>query len=69
MQGRRKGCQMCAKKREIDYKDIEFLRSLTTERGKLLTRRITGICAYHQRQLTTAVKRARLLALMPYEGR
>jgi small subunit ribosomal protein S18 len=50
----------------IDYKDIELLRKFTTERGKILPRRITGLTAKQQRDLTTAVKRARLIALLPF---
>jgi small subunit ribosomal protein S18 len=50
----------------IDYKDIELLRRFITERGKLLPRRITGLTARQQRNLAEAVKRARLLALLPY---
>lgn len=50
----------------IDYKDIDLLRRFITERGKLLPRRITGLTARQQRNLTEAVKRARLLALLPY---
>ena len=51
---------------KIDYKDIVKLRKCTTERGKILPRRVTGTCAYHQRELTSAIKRARHLALLPY---
>jgi small subunit ribosomal protein S18 len=50
----------------IDYKDIDLLRKFVTERGKLLPRRITGLTAKQQRDLTTAVKRARILALIPF---
>jgi small subunit ribosomal protein S18 len=50
----------------IDYKDVELLRKFITERGKILPRRITGLTAKQQRDLTTAVKRARLLALLPF---
>lgn len=50
----------------IDYKDIDLLRKFITERGKLLPRRITGLTAQQQRDLTEAVKYARLLALLPY---
>ncbi len=64
---RKKICQFCADKVElIDYKDINKLRKFTTERGKILPRRISGNCAKHQRQLTTAIKRARCIALMPF---
>ena len=65
--GRRKVCSFCMDKVEtIDYKDVEKLRKYVTERGKILPRRITGSCAKHQRKLTTAIKRARHMALMPY---
>lgn len=50
----------------IDYKDIDLLRKFITERGKILPRRITGLTAKQQRQLTLAIKRARLLALLPF---
>jgi small subunit ribosomal protein S18 len=50
----------------IDYKDIDLLRKFTTERGKILPRRITGLTSKQQRDLTTAIKRARLLALLPF---
>jgi small subunit ribosomal protein S18 len=50
----------------IDYKDDRRLRGFITDRGKIVPRRITGTCARHQRQLTTAIKRARHLALLPY---
>ena len=64
---RRKVCQFCAEKNEaIDYKDVEKLGKFVTERGKFLPKRITGTCAKHQRELTTAIKRARIVALLPY---
>ena len=64
---RKKVCIFCAEKiAYIDYKDTGKLRKLTSERGKILPRRITGTCAMHQRQLTTAIKRARYIALLPY---
>ncbi|MFQ3615995.1 MAG: 30S ribosomal protein S18 [Cyanobacteriota bacterium] len=50
----------------IDYKDVELLRKFITERGKILPRRITGLTAKQQRDLTQAIKRARLLALLPF---
>ncbi len=50
----------------IDYKDINRLKKCMTERSKILPRRVTGTCAYHQRALTTAIKRARYVALIPY---
>ena len=64
---RKKVCQFCADKTEvIDYKDVEKLRKYVTERGKILPKRITGTCAEHQRTVTTAIKRARIVALLPY---
>jgi small subunit ribosomal protein S18 len=65
--GRRKVCQFCVEKcDEIDYKDVSKLRKFTSERAKILPRRVTGTCAKHQRELTTAIKRARQIALLPY---
>ena len=64
---RRKVCQFCVEKvQHIDDKDVARLRRFTSERGKILPRRMTGTCAKHQRQLSTAIKRARTIALMPY---
>jgi small subunit ribosomal protein S18 len=53
---------------EIDYKDERRLRRFITDRGKIVPRRISGTCAKHQRMLTTAIKRARQVALVPYVG-
>nr|HDN00537.1 30S ribosomal protein S18 [Deltaproteobacteria bacterium] len=64
---RRKVCRFCADKSlTIDYKDHRTLRHFITERGKILPRRITGTCAKHQRRLTTAIKQARIMALLPF---
>ncbi len=64
---RKKVCQFCADKtKEIDYKDVDTLKKFVTERGKILPKRITGTCAMHQRAVTKAVKRARVVALLPY---
>jgi len=64
---KRKVCGFCVDKvAEIDYKDIGRLRKYTSERGKILPRRISGNCARHQRQLTVAIKRARNIALLPF---
>lgn len=52
--------------RHIDYKDLDTLRQFISERGKILPRRITGVSAYHQRQLARAIKRARHMALLPF---
>ena len=63
----RKVCQFCADKCTcIDYKDTAKLRRFLSERSKILPRRATGTCAMHQRQLTTAIKQARQIALLPY---
>ncbi|MGH7661425.1 MAG: 30S ribosomal protein S18 [Vulcanimicrobiaceae bacterium] len=64
---KRKVCNFCVEKVEgIDYKDATRLRKYISERGKILPRRISGNCAKHQRGLTTAVKRARTIALLPF---
>ena len=64
---RRKVCIFCADKVEfIDYKDSNKLRKFISERGKILPRRISGTCALHQRELNTAIKRARNVALLPF---
>ena len=65
---RRKVCSFCVDKSNsaIDYKEAGKLRRFISERAKILPRRITGTCARHQRELTTAIKRARYVALLPY---
>lgn len=64
---KKKVCMFCVDKVEsIDYKDTAKLRRYVSERGKIIPRRISGNCAKHQRQLTTAVKRARQIALLPF---
>ena len=64
---RKKVCMFCADKiQHIDYKDTARLRRFMSERSKILPRRMTGVCAEHQRQLTVAIKRARQVALLPY---
>ena len=64
---RRKVCRFCVDTSIIiDYKDPRTLRFFTTERGKIIPRRVSGNCARHQRKLTAAIKRARTIALMPY---
>lgn len=66
---RRKVCRFCADSSlEINYKDPKSLKYFTTERGKIIPRRISGTCAKHQRKLTVAIKRARTIALLPYVG-
>lgn len=63
---RRKPCRFCTHHEEIDYKNMSLLRNFVTERGKILPRRITGNCARHQRVVVRAVKRARLISLLPF---
>lgn len=64
---RRKVCAFCVDKVDsIDYKDVAKLRKFTSDRAKILPRRVTGTCARHQRELTVAIKRARQVALLPY---
>ena len=64
---RKKVCVFCVDQIDhIDYKDTAKLRRFVSERGKIVPRRISGNCAKHQRQLTTAIKRARMIALLPF---
>ena len=64
---RKKVCSFCVDKIEhIDYKDVNRLRKYISERAKIIPRRVTGTCARHQRDLTTAINRARQVALLPY---
>lgn len=64
---RRKVCQFCVEKATfVDYKDTAKLKKFTSERGKILPRRVSGTCALHQRELNTAIKRARNMALLPF---
>ncbi|MBI2066545.1 MAG: 30S ribosomal protein S18 [Deltaproteobacteria bacterium] len=66
---RKKVCRFCADpKLFIDYKEPRILQPFTTERGKIIPRRVTGACAFHQRRITEAIKRARILALLPFVG-
>lgn len=67
MRRRRKVCQFCVDKMDhIDYKDTVRLKKCVTERGKIMPRRMSGVCAKHQRDLAIAIKRARVVALLPY---
>jgi len=67
--GRKRVCTFCVDHVDtIDYKDVAKLRRFISERAKILPRRVTGTCAYHQRALTTAIKRARQVALLPYSA-
>lgn len=64
---RRRYCSFCKEKvDEVDYKDVTALRRFVTERGKIKTRRVSGACRRHQRQVAVAIKRAREMALLPY---
>lgn len=64
---RPKKCRFCSSTAlKIDYKDPKLLRAFVTERGKIVPRRLNGNCAKHQRRMTVAIKRARVLALLPY---
>ena len=64
---KKKVCAYCADSNlEIDFKQVEKLRKYVSEKGKILPRRVTGLCAKHQRELTIAVKRARHIALLPF---
>ena len=67
MSTKKKICRYCERKQDIvDFKDDKDLRRALSERGKIVPRRISGNCANHQRQIATAVRRARFLALIPY---
>lgn len=59
-------CRFCTDKIDIDYKDAKLLKQFITERGKIMPRRLTGTCARHQRSLASAVKTARIIALIPF---
>ncbi len=68
-QSRKKVCAFCVdKSNTIDYKDVAKLRRYITENGKILPRRQTGVCSIHQRELAEAIKRARIMALLPFKG-
>ncbi len=65
--GKKRICKFCSDKAElIDYKDPQALRYFISDRGKITPRRISGNCALHQRKITTAIKRARNIALLPF---
>lgn len=67
---RKKVCPFCKDKTKIlDYKDADGVKQFLSEAGKILPRRVTGVCAKHQRDVTTAVKRARHIAIIPYEDK
>ena len=66
---RRKVCRLCAEKIDhVDYKQVQIVKSFCTDTGKILSRRITGACAKHQRQIMRAVKINRNLSVLPYNG-
>lgn len=66
---KKKVCIFCVDKVEaIDYKDVNKLRKFITEKGKILPRRQTGVCSAHQRELTLAIKRARIMSLLPFKA-
>ena len=66
---KKKVCAFCvAGEKTIDYKDVAKIKKYITENGKILPRRQTGVCSYHQRELANAIKRARNMALLPYVG-
>ncbi|WP_019133878.1 MULTISPECIES: 30S ribosomal protein S18 [Kallipyga] len=67
---RRKVCQFCKDKEKVlDYKDVEQVKNFISDAGKILPRRVTGTCAKHQRDVNKAVKRARAIAIIPYEDK
>jgi len=67
---RRKICRFCEKQvKRIDYRDERILRRYVSERGKIVPGRVTGVCAKHQRWLSNAIKRARVMALLPFTSR
>lgn len=66
--GFKKNCVFCKNTLDIDYKNIELLTRYVSSRGKILSRRISGNCAKHQRKVTCEIKRARFLNLIPYSG-
>jgi small subunit ribosomal protein S18 len=67
---RKKVCKFCVEKIEaINYKDVRLLAQFVAESGKIVPRRLTGVCTPHQRRLSSAIKQARNIALLPYAGR
>ncbi len=63
---KKKVCRFCTEPIEMDYKNVDLLSRFITDRKKIVPRRNSGLCAYHQRQLATTIKRARFMALLPY---
>jgi len=67
---RKKVCKFCVEKiDDINYKDVRMLQQFVAEKGKIVPRRLTGVCTPHQRRLTSAIKRARNIALLPFAAR
>jgi small subunit ribosomal protein S18 len=67
---RKKVCKFCTEKIDaIPYRDVRLLQGFVAERGKIVPRRLTGVCTTHQRRLTRAIKRARNIALLPFAAR
>lgn len=67
---RKKVCKFCVEKIDaINYKDVRLLQQFVAERGKIVPRRLTGVCTPHQRRLTTAIKQARNIALLPFAAK
>lgn len=68
-QAKKRVCEYCQNKIEhVNYKDVDKLKHFVADNGKILPRRATGACAQHQREITVAVKRARVMALLPFKG-
>ncbi len=63
---KKKVCYMCTSGKPIDYKDVDILKKYTNDKGKILPRRVTGACAKHQRHIAEQIKRARMIALLPF---
>ena len=64
---RKKFCRFCAEKElQLDYKNVYMIKQFISERGKIVPRRISGVCALHQRKLTVEIKKARVVALIPF---
>lgn len=67
--GRGRQCRFCSEtEQKIDYKDVGLLRQYVTERGKIVPRRVSGLCATHQRETAIGIQRARMIALMPFSA-
>jgi len=62
-------CEMCKTKKQVDWKDVEFLRNFISDQAKILTRKQTRLCSKHQREVAKAIKRARIMAILPFTAR